>query len=144
LHCRNQHIYYCGNICDVVRKSKLLLVSSVLFLFSAGFRYNYRRGINNLLVLLIGGIPIAMPTVLSVTLAIGAKELSEHKAIVTHITAIEELAAVTILCSDKTGTLTLNKLVIDKQTIKKYSNIEIDEIIHYAAIASRTENPDAM
>ena len=77
----------------------------------------------------------SMPTVLSVTLAIGAKQLSEHKAIVTHVTAIEELAAVTILCSDKTGTLTLNKLVIDKETIKKYSDIEIDDIIHYAAIA---------
>jgi P-type E1-E2 ATPase len=113
-------------------------------LSSAAFHYNYRRGINNLLVILIGGIPIAMPTVLSVTLAIGAKQLSEHKAIVTNITAIEELAAVTILCSDKTGTLTLNKLVIDKETIKKYSDMEIDDIIHCAAIASRTENPDAM
>ena len=85
-----------------------------------------------------------MPTVLSVTLAIGAKQLSEHKAIVTHVTAIEELAAVTILCSDKTGTLTLNKLEIDKATVKKYCDIEIDEIIHYGAIASRTENQDAM
>ena len=111
---------------------------------SAGFRYAYRRGINNLLVLLIGGIPIAMPTVLSVTLAIGAKQLSEHKAIVTHVTAIEELAAVTILCSDKTGTLTLNQLVIDKETIKKYADMEIDQIIRYAAIASRKDNPDAM
>jgi H+-transporting ATPase len=115
-----------------------------LLFFSAGFRYAYRRGINNILVLLIGGIPIAMPTVLSVTLAIGAKELSAQKAIVTHVTAIEELAAVTILCSDKTGTLTLNKLVIDKESIKKYADVEIDEIIHYAAIASRTENADAM
>jgi H+-transporting ATPase len=85
-----------------------------------------------------------MPTVLSVTLAIGAKQLSQHKAIVTHVTAIEELAAVTILCSDKTGTLTLNKLVIDKPSIKKYADAEIDDIIHYAAIASRTENMDAM
>ena len=73
-----------------------------------------------------------MPTVLSVTLAIGAKQLSEHKAIVTHVAAIEELAAVTILCSDKTGTLTLNKLVIDKPTIKQYSDVEPDDIIHYA------------
>jgi P-type E1-E2 ATPase len=85
-----------------------------------------------------------MPTVLSVTLAIGAKQLSQHKAIVTHVTAIEELAAVTILCSDKTGTLTLNKLVIDKPTIKQYSDAGPDDIIHYAAIASRTENQDAM
>lgn len=85
-----------------------------------------------------------MPTVLSVTLAIGAKQLSEKKAIVTHVTAIEELAAVTILCSDKTGTLTLNKLIIDKPSVKKYSNVDVDGIIRCAAIASRTEHQDAM
>ena len=85
-----------------------------------------------------------MPTVLSVTLAMGARGLSEHKAIVTHVTAIEELAAVTILCSDKTGTLTLNRLVVDRDTIKKYADIESDEIVRYAAIASRLEHPDAM
>ncbi|CAF4652518.1 unnamed protein product [Rotaria socialis] len=130
-----------GNFCII--GIVIFLVAEILVMY-AGFRYEYRRGINNLLVLLIGGIPIAMPTVLSVTLAIGAKQLSQHKAIVTHITAIEELAAVTILCSDKTGTLTLNKLEIDKPTVKQYSNIEINEIIHYAAIASRTENQDAI
>jgi len=84
------------------------------------------------------------PTVLSVTLAIGAKQLSDRKAIVTRITAIEELAAVTILCSDKTGTLTLNKLVIDRETITKYTDLEIDDIIRYAAYACNRENPDAM
>jgi P-type E1-E2 ATPase len=133
-------------VCIQERYAKIELKFShfSLISFSAGFRYAYRRGINNLLVLLIGGIPIAMPTVLSVTLAIGAKQLSEHKAIVTHVTAIEELAAVTILCSDKTGTLTLNKLVIDKPSIKTYADVEIDDVIHYAAIASRTENQDAM
>ncbi|CAM4802525.1 unnamed protein product [Rotaria magnacalcarata] len=130
-----------GNFCII--GIAIFLVAEILVMY-AGFRYEYRRGINNLLVLLIGGIPIAMPTVLSVTLAIGAKQLSQHKAIVTHVTAIEELAAVTILCSDKTGTLTLNKLVIDKLAAKQYSNIGIDEIIHYAAIASRTENQDAI
>ncbi|CAF0765491.1 unnamed protein product [Adineta steineri] len=130
-----------GNFCIV--GIVIFIVAEILVMY-AGFRYAYRRGINNLLVLLIGGIPIAMPTVLSVTLAIGAKQLSEHKAIVTHITAIEELAAVTILCSDKTGTLTLNKLVIDKPAIKTYSDADGNQIIHFAAIASRAENQDAI
>ncbi|KAH9824918.1 H+-transporting ATPase [Melampsora americana] len=108
------------------------------------FRFSYRRGLDNILVLLIGGIPIAMPTVLSVTLAVGAQQLAKYKAIVTRITAIEELAGVTILCSDKTGTLTTNKLTIDKTTVKTYSDVSADDVCLLASYASRTENQDAI
>lgn len=78
----------------------------------------YRNGIDNLLVLLIGGIPIAMPTVLSVTMAIGSHRLSQQGAITKRMTAIEEMAGMDVLCSDKTGTLTLNKLTVDKSLIE--------------------------
>lgn len=78
----------------------------------------YRPGIDNLLVLLIGGIPIAMPTVLSVTMAIGSHRLSQQGAITKRMTAIEEMAGMDVLCSDKTGTLTLNKLTVDKNLIE--------------------------
>ncbi|CAF4146050.1 unnamed protein product [Adineta steineri] len=130
-----------GNFCMI---GIAIFIIAEIFAMYVGYKYSYRRGINNILVLLIGGLPIAMPTVLSVTLAIGAKQLSDRKAIVTRFTAIEELAAVTILCSDKTGTLTLNKLIIDKETIIKYTDIEQDDIIRYAAYASNRENPDAI
>lgn len=130
-----------GNFCLCTIGIFLVIVLIVQY---AAFHYDYRRGIDNILVLLIGGIPIAMPTVLSVTLAIGAKQLAEHKAIVTRITAIEEMAAVTILCSDKTGTLTLNKLIVDKPTIKAYAEFDGDDIIKLSAFASRTENQDAI
>lgn len=89
-----------------------IFILAEIFVLYAGFRYNYRRGLDNILVLLIGGIPIAMPTVLSVTLAVGAQQLAKYKAIVTRITAIEELAGVTILCSDKTGTLVSSLLLV--------------------------------
>jgi H+-transporting ATPase len=108
------------------------------------FKYDYRRGLDNILVLLIGGIPIAMPTVLSVTMAVGAQQLAKHKAIVTRITAIEELAGVTILCSDKTGTLTTNKLTIDKENVKCYSHWDVEGVCLLAAYCSRTENQDAI
>ncbi|EIM89254.1 plasma-membrane proton-e [Stereum hirsutum FP-91666 SS1] len=121
----------------------IFVVAEILVLY-AGFRFSYREGLDNILVLLIGGIPIAMPTVLSVTLAVGAQQLAKHKAIVTRITAIEELAGVTILCSDKTGTLTTNKLTIDRSTIKTYGPFSADDIILLAAYASRTENQDAI
>ncbi|KAG2222903.1 hypothetical protein INT45_013534 [Circinella minor] len=130
-----------GNFC--LCSIGIFLVLEIIVQYAA-FHYSYRRGIDNLLVLLIGGIPIAMPTVLSVTLAIGAKQLAEHKAIVTRITAIEEMAAVTILCSDKTGTLTLNKLIVDKPTVKTYAEHDVDSIMLISSYASRTENQDAI
>lgn len=121
----------------------IFVIAEILVLY-AGFHYRYRQGLDNILVLLIGGIPIAMPTVLSVTLAVGAQQLAKYKAIVTRITAIEELAGVTILCSDKTGTLTTNKLTIDRNTIKTYGPFTSDDVILLAAYASRTENQDAI
>ncbi|TKY74639.1 ATPase 1 [Spatholobus suberectus] len=105
----------------------------------------YRDGIDNLLVLLIGGIPIAMPTVLSVTMAIGSHRLSQQGAITKRMTAIEEMAGMNVLCSDKTGTLTLNKLSVDKNLIEVFAKgVEKDYVILLAARASRTENQDAI
>ncbi|KAF9363925.1 plasma membrane H+-ATPase [Mortierella sp. NVP85] len=130
-----------GRFCIV--SIAIFLIVEVIVMY-AGFGYSYRRGINNVLVLLIGGIPIAMPTVLSVTLAIGARQLAEHKAIVTRMSAIEELAGVTILCSDKTGTLTLNELTIDMANVKTYSDVSVENIILFSAYASRVENQDAI
>ncbi|XP_020265699.1 plasma membrane ATPase 4-like [Asparagus officinalis] len=105
----------------------------------------YRDGIDNLLVLLIGGIPIAMPTVLSVTMAIGSHRLSEQGAITKRMTAIEEMAGMDVLCSDKTGTLTLNKLTVDRNMIEVFvKDMDKDMVILYAARASRVENQDAI
>ncbi|XP_030449003.1 plasma membrane ATPase 4-like [Syzygium oleosum] len=108
-------------------------------------RREYRDGIDNLLVLLIGGIPIAMPTVLSVTMAIGSHRLSQQGAITKRMTAIEEMAGMDVLCSDKTGTLTLNKLSVDKTLIEVFTKgVEKEHVILLAARASRTENQDAI
>ncbi|CAD6220739.1 unnamed protein product [Miscanthus lutarioriparius] len=105
----------------------------------------YRPGIDNLLVLLIGGIPIAMPTVLSVTMAIGAHRLAQQGAITKRMTAIEEMAGMDVLCSDKTGTLTLNKLTVDKSLVEVFQKgVDQDTVILMAARASRTENQDAI
>ncbi|XP_028114981.1 plasma membrane ATPase 1-like [Camellia sinensis] len=105
----------------------------------------YRPGIDNLLVLLIGGIPIAMPTVLSVTMAIGSHRLAQQGAITKRMTAIEEMAGMDVLCSDKTGTLTLNRLSVDKSIIEVFAReVDGEAVVLMAARASRVENQDAI
>ncbi len=94
------------------------------------------------LVLTVAAIPVAMPTVLSVTMAVGARLLAKKEAIVTRLSAIEELAGVDVLCSDKTGTLTQNKLTLgDPFTL---NGIGGSEVILCAALASRAEDKDTI
>ncbi len=94
------------------------------------------------LVLLVAAIPVAMPTVLSVTMAVGARLLAKKEAIVTRLSAIEELAGVDVLCSDKTGTLTENKLTLGDPF--SVSGIPADQVILAAALASRAEDKDTI
>ncbi|KAL0756923.1 hypothetical protein Bca101_094591 [Brassica carinata] len=108
-------------------------------------RREYRDGIDNLLVLLIGGVPIAMPSVLSVTMAIGSHRLSLQGAVTKRMTAIEEMAGMDVLLSDKTGTLTLNKLTVDKNLVELFAKgVDRENVILLAARASRIENQDAI
>jgi H+-transporting ATPase len=92
------------------------------------------------LVLTISAIPVAMPAVLTVTMALGASVLAKKQAIVSRLAAIEELAGMNILCSDKTGTLTQNKMSLaDPFVEKKYDE---KTLMIYAALASKLENND--
>lgn len=92
----------------------------------------------NMLVIIVGGIPIAMPTVLSVTLALGAFKLAKEGAIVARMSAVEEMAGMDILCSDKTGTLTLNKLSVESQSVMNLSGFAILDALKMAALSANT------
>ena len=94
------------------------------------------------LVLTVAAIPVAMPTVLSVTMAVGARLLARKRAVVSRLVAIEELAGMDVLISDKTGTLTQNKLMLGEPFCA--SGIQPEEVVLTAALASRAEAADAI
>ena len=92
------------------------------------------------LILTVAAIPVAMPTVLSVTMAVGARLLAKKQAIVSRMASIEEMAGMDMLCSDKTGTLTQNKLTLGEPSTVK--GIEAEQVFLGAALASRAEDQD--
>ena len=92
------------------------------------------------LVLTVAAIPVAMPTVLSVTMAVGSRLLAKKQAVVSRLVAIEELAGVDVLCADKTGTLTQNALSLGEPF--SVGGVAAGEVILNAALASRADNND--
>jgi len=94
------------------------------------------------LVLTVAAIPVAMPTVLTVTMAVGARLLAAKQAIVSRLASIEELAGMDVLCSDKTGTLTQNRLTLGD--VFSIEGIDVGQVILNAALASRAENQDTI
>ena len=94
------------------------------------------------LVLTIASIPVALPAVLSVTMAVGALHLAKHKAVVSRLVSIEELAGVDVLCCDKTGTLTKNEMTLGK--VACFGGVSEKDAILYAALSSRQEDSDPL
>jgi H+-transporting ATPase len=92
------------------------------------------------LILTVASIPVALPAVLSVTMAIGAERLAKFKAIVSRLVSIEEMAGMNVLCSDKTGTLTKNELTLGDP--EPAAGVARDDLILAAALASRRDTPE--
>jgi H+-transporting ATPase len=92
------------------------------------------------MVLTVAAIPVALPAVLSVTMAIGALNLARRQAIVSRLTAIEELAGVDVFCCDKTGTLTQNRMRLTEPIV--LGGHDAADLLRVAALASRQENND--
>jgi H+-transporting ATPase len=92
------------------------------------------------LVLTVASIPVALPAVLSVTMAVGAMNLARRQAIVSRLTAIEELAGVDVFCSDKTGTLTKNEMQVAEPVV--FEGQRESDLFLVAVLASRIENRD--
>lgn len=94
------------------------------------------------LVVVIASVPVAMPAVLSVTMAVGARQLAAQKAVVSHLPAVEELGGIDVLCSDKTGTLTQNRIEVGDPWVAP--DVTGQELIRAAVLASSADSNDAI
>lgn len=119
-----------------------LFLSIILIVFEVSRGIPVVALLEFVLILVVASIPVAMPAVLSITMAMGALALSKKKAIVSHLQSIEEMAGISILCSDKTGTLTQNKITLGKPVL--FDAPDENEIILSGSLASREEDQDAI
>ncbi|MFX1499031.1 MAG: plasma-membrane proton-efflux P-type ATPase [Promethearchaeota archaeon] len=118
----------------------LCMVAIIIIVSLVIFRKSFFNLLEFILVLVVASIPVALPAVLSVTMAIGAINMAKKNAIVSKLIAIEELAGVEILCSDKTGTLTKNEISV--ATIKPFGDSNEEDVILNGILASREEDQD--
>ncbi|GFR41407.1 hypothetical protein Agub_g2090 [Astrephomene gubernaculifera] len=123
----------------------LVVTSFVLcgtaFGFLLGKGEPFKEALSFTVVLLVASIPIAIEIVCTTTLALGSRELSAHGAIVTRLAAIEDMAGMNMLCSDKTGTLTLNKMVIQDETPVYLPDLDQVKLLQLAALAAKWHEP---
>lgn len=115
----------------------------VVIVIASIFRHTpFLKTLEFALILTVASIPVALPAVLSVTMAVGAEGLARMKAIVSRLVAIEELAGVDVLCADKTGTLTRNELTVEAPLA--VPGIDVSELMLAASLASNHNDPDAI
>ena len=131
----------------VVKIAHYLIILAVALVFViflvALFRHeSLLQIIQFALVLTVASIPVALPAVLSVTLAVGAMALAKKSVIVSKLTAIEEMAGMDVLCSDKTGTITQNKIAVAQ--IVPLNDFKESDVIRFGVMASKEENQDAI
>lgn len=127
-----------GKIGNFLIWSTIILVLIVLVFKMVYYRGQpdgeWKKVLSHCLVLTVAAIPVGLPTVMSVTMALGAKQLATKQVIVKRLTAVEELASVSVLCSDKTGTLTLNELTFDEPWLS--GDYTADDILLYSYLAA--------
>ncbi|ORZ14852.1 H(+)-ATPase [Lobosporangium transversale] len=116
----------------------ILVVLIIIFQFIT-FRNDPVRGqvlkiLGPVLILAVAAIPVGLPTVCAVTMAVGARGLASKKVIVKRLAAVEEMSALSILCSDKTGTLTMNELTFDEPYL--CDGYSAEDLLLYSYLAS--------
>ncbi len=119
----------------------IVLVGIVVVVQLVSFRQSGGQVVLSALTIIIAAVPIALPVVMTVTQALGAVEMAKEHAIVTHLTALQEIASMSVLCSDKTGTLTTAKITIFHEKIwVNGDHYTQDDVLTFAALASNPDN----
>jgi H+-transporting ATPase len=122
------------------------LVAIVGALLSLALAYTALRGMNLLevlplaVVLMVAAIPVALPTMFTISMALGSMELMKKGILITRLSAIEDAATMTIVCADKTGTLTMNRLSFSEASVA--GDYKENDVILYGALASREADQD--
>ncbi len=91
-------------------------------------------------VLLVASVPVAMPTMFTVNMALGSSALAKQGVLVTRLSASEDAATMDVLCADKTGTITMNKLFIEEEI--PTDGFSKSDVLLYGALASKEANQD--
>merc|ERR1712178_16672 len=126
----------------IVRNLTILsLIMCTIVLFYVMTIVPFMEALSFVVVLMVAAIPMAMEIVTTTSLALGSKELTKHGAIVTRLAAIEDTAGMAILCSDKTGTLTLNEMHIQEYTPVYTEGMNRYELLRLAACAAKWHEP---
>lgn len=132
-------------IMQVVRAVILIALvnAGVVLYISVHTRHQkFTDALLNVLALVIGAVPIALPLVMQVTMAIGAAKMAKKKAIVTHLTALQEVASMSVLCSDKTGTLTTADMRVLPSKLWTRKGFAPDDALVWAGVASNPANKE--
>ena len=116
------------------------VLSAIALVFSASLSLNLLDVLPIILVLLLSAIPVALPAMFTTSLAIGSRELAKKDVLVTRLSAVEDAATMNVLCVDKTGTITMNKLSI--ATVRPLNRFTEKDVILYGALASQEANRD--
>ncbi len=91
-------------------------------------------------VLLVSAIPVALPTMFTISMALGSLELAKTGVLITRLSAGEDAATMDVLCADKTGTITVNRLrVVETVPLNGYAT---EDALRFAALASNEANRD--
>lgn len=122
-----------------------LVVNVIMISVSLARHQDAATVVQRALVLLVASIPIALPVVCTTVMAAGSRRLAEQNAVVTRLSAVEELSSMTILCSDKTGTLTLNQLQMDAPWLCESAyDMDADKLAFYSAMSTVAIDCDAI